>query len=145
MLKKVLHLDSEKFFKVILLKFVLYRFVKANSSNLDKILLILRKNKYFTSAKDTLVKRARQLETIAYMKKEFTYKDLWYNIELNVKELSTSRILSHKFLLGRLSPRFLLINHEKFCERKDKILKKLLKNYKPKEGKLNLSEQGRKL
>jgi len=76
-------------------------------------------------------KRAKQLEKIAFMKKDFAFKDLCRNIEINAKELATSRVLSHKFLLGKLPVHFLLIRPEVFCEKKDKIIKKLMINYNP--------------
>ena len=110
---------------------------------LEKILTILKKNKYFSSARDILPKKARQIEKIAYLKKDHKFKDLCFNIELNVKELSKSRILSHKFLIGKLPVNFLLINHEKFCEKKEKIIKKILTQHQAKKiGKIRLSKEG---
>lgn len=103
----------------------------SNLFNTDRILAILRTNKYLNSAKDTLPKRAKQLEKIAFMKKDCQFKELCRNIEINVKELATSRLLSHKFLLGKLPASFLLIKPEKFWEKKDKIVKKLLTTYQP--------------
>lgn len=98
---------------------------------LDKILSILRQNKYFQKSVQILPRRAKQLEKMAYMKKDYAFKDLWRNIELNARELATSRVLSHKFLLGKLPPSFLLIRPEVFIEKKDRIIKKLMTNYNP--------------
>jgi hypothetical protein len=60
------------------------------------------------------------------MKKGFQFKDLCHNIELNVKEMAKSRFLSQKFLLNKIPDNFLLINHEKFCEKKEKLIEKAL-------------------
>lgn len=97
------------------------------------------------SANETLQKRAKQLEKIAFMKKNCQFKDLCRNIELNVREMGTSRLLSHKFLLGKLPVNFLLINHEKFCEKKEKIVKKLITNYQPNKDKVKVkkSDEGK--
>jgi hypothetical protein len=97
----------------------------------DRILSILRENKYFQKSVQILPKRAKQLEKIAFMKKDWAFKDLWRNIEINTKELATSRVLSHKFLLGKLPSSFLLVRPEVFIEKKDRIIKKLITNYNP--------------
>jgi len=78
---------------------------------------VLKKNKYLASAKDTLSKRAKQIEKIASLKKDVKFVDLCRNIELNAQEMATSRILSHKFLIGKLPVTFLLIKPEIFCEK----------------------------
>lgn len=101
-----------------------------NLFHLEKILTILKQNKYLSSAKKILADKAKKLEKIAFMKKGFQFKDLCYNIELNVKEMSKSRLLSQKFLLNKIPDSFLLINHEKFCEKKEKIIQKSLLGHK---------------
>lgn len=98
--------------------------------HLEKILTILKQNKYLSSAKKILEGKAKKLEKIAFMKKGFQFKDLCYNIELNVKEMSKSRLLSQKFLLNKIPDNFLLINHEKFCEKKERIIQKALLGHK---------------
>ena len=81
---------------------------------------------------------------MAYMKKNHPFKDLCRNIEINVKELSTSKILSHKFLLGKMPVNFLLIKPEIFCEKKDKLLKQLGVSHKRnlERGKESVTKQG---
>ena len=92
---------------------------------LDRILEILKRNKYFESARETLPKRAKQLEKIVSLKKDVKFVDIWRNIEWNVKEMATSKQISRMFILGKLPVNFLLLKPERFWDKKDRIIGRL--------------------